>query len=88
LIPTKKLDETNILPNFKQVYGESLKDAWVQINKLNNQNSNVYGKDKLHLYFYYGLAPWYKNTLDFALEGSFVLASPEENSVVIKLEVR
>jgi hypothetical protein len=26
-----------LLPNFKQVYGESLKDAWVRINKMNNQ---------------------------------------------------
>jgi hypothetical protein len=51
---------------------------------MNNQSSNVYGKEKLHLYFYYGLAPWYKNALDFAFRGSFVLASLEENSTVIK----
>jgi hypothetical protein len=30
------------------------------------------------------LAPWYKNALDFVLGGSFVLAFPEENSIVIK----
>jgi hypothetical protein len=30
------------------------------------------------------LAPWYKNALDFALGSSFELASPEENSIVIK----
>jgi hypothetical protein len=83
-IPTKKVDDVNILSNFKEVYGESLKDAWVRINKLNNQNSNVYGKEKLHLYFYYGLAPWYKNVVDFASVGSFVLALPEENYIVIK----
>jgi hypothetical protein len=39
---------------------------------------------KLCLYFYYGLVPWYKNALDFASRGSFVLDSPEENSIVIK----
>jgi hypothetical protein len=38
----------------------------------------------LHLYFYNGLAPWYKNALDFASGDSFVLDSPEENSTVIK----
>jgi hypothetical protein len=53
--PTKKLHNINLLPNFKQVYGESLKDAWVRINKMNNQSLNVYEKEKLHLYFYYGL---------------------------------
>jgi hypothetical protein len=34
--PTKKLDNVNLLPNFKQVYGELLKDVWVRINKMNN----------------------------------------------------
>jgi hypothetical protein len=38
----------------------------------------------LQLYFYYGLAPWYKNVLDFTSGGFFVLASPEENYKVIK----
>jgi hypothetical protein len=84
LKPTKKLDNINLLPNFKQVYGESLKDAWVRINKMNNQSLNVYENDKLHLYFHYGLSPWYKNALDFASRGSFVLSSPEENFTVIK----
>jgi hypothetical protein len=51
---------------------------------MKNQSSNVYGKERLHLYFYYGLAHWYKNALDFASGGNFVLASPEENSIVIK----
>jgi hypothetical protein len=30
------------------------------------------------------LAPWYKNTSDFASRGSVVLASLEENSTIIK----
>jgi hypothetical protein len=76
---TKKLDNVNLLPNVKQIYGESLKDAWVRINKMNNQSLNVYEKEKLHLYFYYGLSPWYKNALDFASGGSYVLSSREEN---------
>jgi hypothetical protein len=45
---------------------------------------NVYKKEKLHLYLYYGLSPWYNNALDFASRGSFVLSSPEENFTVIK----
>jgi hypothetical protein len=32
---TRKVDDINTLPNFKQVYGELLKDAWVRINKIN-----------------------------------------------------
>jgi hypothetical protein len=51
---------------------------------MNNQSLNAYGKEKLHLCFYYGLASWYKNSLDFASGGSFVLTSPEKNSIVIK----
>jgi hypothetical protein len=82
--PTKKLDNMNLLPNFKQVYCESMKDASVRINKMNNKSLNVYEKEKLHLYFYYGLLPWYKNALDFSSGGSFVLSSPEENFIVIK----
>jgi hypothetical protein len=42
------------------------------------------GRKKLHLYFYHGLAPWYKNALDFASRGSSVQASPEENSTIIE----
>jgi hypothetical protein len=32
--PTKKVDDINILPNFNQVYGESLEDALARLNKL------------------------------------------------------
>jgi hypothetical protein len=81
---SKKVDDINLVPNFKQVYGDSLIDAWIRINKMNNQSSITYGKEKLHLYFYYGLAPWHKNSLDFASGGSFVLTSPKENSTIIK----
>jgi hypothetical protein len=88
--PTKKVDNVNLLPNFKQVNGESLKDSWVRINKMNNQRLNVYEKEKLHLYFYYGLSAWYKNALDFASGGSFVLSSPKKilQSLKIFLEIR
>ena len=30
------------------------------------QNPEPCGEEKLNLYFYYGLEPWYKNALDFA----------------------
>jgi hypothetical protein len=30
------------------------------------------------------LAPWYKNALDFALGGSFLLSQPEQNFLFIK----
>jgi hypothetical protein len=80
----KKVDDINLLPNFKQVYEESLKMLGLGLIKMNNESSNTYGKEKLHLYFYYGLAPWYKNALDFASGGSFVLTSPKENSTIIK----
>jgi hypothetical protein len=55
-LPTKISDVIAISPNFKQFYGESLKDAWIQINKINGKIPNSCEKEKLHLYFYYGLA--------------------------------
>jgi hypothetical protein len=82
-LPTKKLYVT-IPPNFKKFYGESFKDSWVRINKINGKNTNACEKEKLHLYFYYGLVPWYKNALDFSSGGSFMLVSLEQNSTVIK----
>ena len=32
--------------------------------------------DKLNLYFYYGIDPWYQNALDGATSGSFFLSTP------------
>jgi hypothetical protein len=63
--------------NFKQLYGESLKDAWFRLNHIHKEDPNPCEKEKMHLYFYYGLGPWYKNALDFASGGSFVLSSPK-----------
>jgi hypothetical protein len=39
-LPTKLLDVIANSPNFKQFYGESLKDAWIRINKINGKNPN------------------------------------------------
>jgi hypothetical protein len=83
-LPTKSTNALVTSPNFKQLYGESLKDARFILNKINSKHPNPCEKEKLHLYLFIGLEPWYKNSLDFASGGSFVLALPEENSIVIK----
>jgi hypothetical protein len=44
-LPTKISDVITIPPNFNQFYGESLKDAWVRINKINGKNSNSCEKE-------------------------------------------
>ena len=69
---------------FKQNYGESLKDAWFRLHKMHSKDPEPCGEEKLNLYFYYGVEPWYKNALDFASGGSFVLSSPKGASLVIK----
>jgi hypothetical protein len=51
---------------------------------MNRKNTNECEREKFLLYFYYGLAPWYTNSLDFASGGSFVLASSEEISTANK----
>ena len=61
---------------FKQHYEESLKDAWFRLNKIHSEDSDPCEKEKLHLYYYYGLELWYKKALDFASGGSFVLSPP------------
>ena len=70
--------------NFKQLYGESLKDALFRLNKMHSEDPKPCEKEKLHLHFYYSLDPWYMNTLDFASGGSFVLSPPEGKSMIIK----
>jgi hypothetical protein len=81
---TKSTNAIITTSNFKQLYGELLKDAWFRLNKIHSKDPNPFKKEKLHLYFYYGLAPWYKNALDFALRGSFMLSLPEQKLIVIK----
>ena len=56
----------NSVSIFKQYHGETLKDAWVRINRMHYED----------LYFYYGIDPWYQNGLDGAIGGSFVLSTP------------
>jgi hypothetical protein len=57
LLPTKLRNAIDTTSNFKQLYGESLKDAWFRINKIHSEDANPCGKEKLHLCFNYGLAP-------------------------------
>jgi hypothetical protein len=83
-LPIKSTTSIDTTSNYKPLYGESLKDAWFRLNKMHGKDPNPCEKQKLHLYFYYGLAPWYKNALDFASGGSFVLSLQEENLIVIK----
>jgi hypothetical protein len=48
-LPTKTSDVIAIPPNFKQFYGESIKDARVRINQINGKSWNSCEKKKLHL---------------------------------------
>jgi hypothetical protein len=81
---TKSTNVNVTTSNFKQLYGESLKDAWFRLTKFIVRTQTPCKKEKLHLYFYYGLVPWYKNALDFALRGSFMLSLPEQKLIIIK----
>jgi hypothetical protein len=82
---TPTLVETSCMniATFKQNYGETLKDAWFRINKIHKEDPNPC-EEKLHLYYYNGLDPWYKSALDLASGGSFILISPTSASLVIK----
>ena len=64
------------ISNFKQYPGETLKDAWVRINRMHYEDPTPCEDEKLNLYFYYGIDPWYQNALDGATGGSFVLSTP------------
>ena len=61
---------------FKQQPGETLKDAWVRINRIHYEDPTPCEDEKLNLHFYYGIDPWYQNALDGATGGSFVLSTP------------
>ena len=69
---------------FKQNYGETLKDAWGRINKIQNEDLSPCSEENLQLYFYYGLEPWYQNALDVATGGSFTLSTHIESERVLK----
>ena len=66
----------NSVSSFKQYHGETLKDAWVRINRMHYEDPTPCEDEKLNLYFYYGIDPWYQNALDGATGGSFVLSTP------------
>jgi hypothetical protein len=53
-----------------------VKDAWARINRIHDEESTPCEDEKLNLYFYYGLDPFYQNALDGATGGSFVLSTP------------
>jgi hypothetical protein len=62
--------------NFKKHPGETLKDAWVRINRIHYEDPTSCENEKLDLYFYYEIDHWYQNALDGATGGSFVLSKP------------
>ena len=61
---------------FKQHPGETLKDAWIRINRIHYEDPTPCEDEMLNLYFYYVIDPWYHNALDGATGGSFVLSTP------------
>ena len=64
------------ISNFKQQPGETLKDAWVRINRMHHEDPTPCENEKLDLYFYYGIDSWYQIALDGATSGCFVLSTP------------
>jgi hypothetical protein len=69
---------------FKQQPGETLKDAWARINRINYEESTTCEDEKLNPYLYYGLDPLYKNALDGAAGGSFVLSKPSCTAMTLR----
>ena len=69
---------------FKQNYGETLKDAWGRINKIQSEDPSPCSEENLQLYFYYGLEHWYQNALDVATGESFTLSTHIESERVLK----
>ena len=69
---------------FKQDFGESLKDAWVRLREIHDNDPNPSSEAKLNTQFYFGLETWSKNALDFAAGGSFLLAPPGEADLIMK----
>ena len=76
-LPTRKIF-------LKQYPGETLKDAWVRVNRINYENPTPLEDEELNLYFYYGIDPWYQNALDGATGGSFVLSPPHFAALTLK----
>jgi hypothetical protein len=69
---------------FKQQPGETLKDAWVRINRIHDEDSTPCEDEKLNLYFHYGLDPLYHNALDRATGGIFVLSTPSCAAITLR----
>ena len=47
----------NSVSSFKQYHGETLKDAWVRINRMHYEDPTPCEDEKLNLYFYYAWVP-------------------------------
>jgi hypothetical protein len=74
----------NATTSFKQHFGETLRDAWERINKMHSEDPIPCGENNMNLFFYYGLDGWYKNALDRATGGSYILSSPAGSALALK----
>jgi hypothetical protein len=74
----------NTTNSFKQCFEETLRDTWERINKMHNENHIPYGENNMNLFFYNGLDGWYKNALDRAIGGSYILSSPVGTTLTLK----
>ena len=45
---------------FKQSFGESLKDAWVRLREIHDNDPNPSSEAKLNTQFYFGVETWSK----------------------------
>ena len=79
--PNPKTCDTATL---KQDFGESLKDAWVRLREIHDNDLNPSSEAKLNTQFYFGLETWSKNALNFPAGGSFFLAPPGEADLIMK----
>jgi hypothetical protein len=80
----KWLDHTkNDTSTFKKNYGESIKDGWFRINEMHDKVHNPCGEAKLKSEFLFWFGDWTRNVLDICKGGSFMLAPPDEDALVI-----
>jgi hypothetical protein len=55
-----------------------------KINKIHSEDPIPCGNNNMNLFFYYGLDGWYKNLLDRATWGIYILSSPVGTSLTLK----
>jgi hypothetical protein len=51
---------------------------------MHNENPIPYGENNMNLFFYNGLDGWYKNALDRAIGGSYILSSHVGTTLTLK----